>query len=123
MTFGFTFCACVRGKKTLKVSPPVLSYRAKKSAANHTREQQTDSKENSVPSPAIKQEDIDDAQRDLTSQIHNLVDIEFSSTAKKTETLKRQTTGTIDRVQKEHTTKDPPKEGDSSSHSHRESQR
>ncbi|KAL5109815.1 Rho GTPase-activating protein 7 [Taenia crassiceps] len=101
----------VRGKKTLKVSPPAVPHRAKKGDPNRTHEQRTASKENSVQSPTIKQEDIDDAQRDLTSQIHNLVDIEFSSTAKKTETLKKQTTGTTDRIPKDHTTKDSLKEG------------
>nr|CDS17234.1 rho GTPase activating protein 7 [Echinococcus granulosus] len=99
----------VRGKKTLKVSLPVASHCDKKGVANHARERQKAFNATSVSSPTIKQEDVDDAQRDLTSRIHSLVDIEFSSTAKKT-TIKKQTTKTIDRDQKDHTIKEPLKE-------------
>ncbi|VDM34348.1 unnamed protein product [Hydatigera taeniaeformis] len=48
----------VRGKKTWKVPPPVVSHRTKKGAANHTLERRRDSKENPAPSLLIKQEDV-----------------------------------------------------------------
>ncbi|VDD76175.1 unnamed protein product [Mesocestoides corti] len=104
----------IRSQKTLSICPST-NDRGQKPSLNPNHEvSSTELQASSLEAPAcpstIRQEDVIDAQRDLNSQIHDLIDLEFSSTAKKPGGVKKSATSTTDGCLKELPYKESPQD-------------
>ncbi|KAM7538278.1 hypothetical protein Aperf_G00000076069 [Anoplocephala perfoliata] len=97
----------VRNQKSLKISPSATPQKDQSDGTSRSSERKISPSEGMSSTPKIKQEDVDDAHRELTSKIHNLIDIECSSVAKKAGTMKK---SSKDRPYKEQISNEVPKD-------------
>ncbi|KAM3184759.1 hypothetical protein ACTXT7_007710 [Hymenolepis weldensis] len=93
----------VRNPKSVKTSPSSGPHKEQKESVNRSSERELSPNRRPTSPPMIKQEDVDDAQRELISQIHDLVNLECSSAAKKAEQMKKAS-------YKDRSPKEPPKD-------------
>nr|CDS31745.2 rho GTPase activating protein 7 [Hymenolepis microstoma] len=93
----------VRCSKSVKTPSSSAPHNNQSESTSRSKEREVSAKMKPASPPIIKQEDVDEAQRELTSKIHDLVDLECSSKAKKSEQMKKLS-------YKDRSTKEPPKD-------------
>ncbi|VDO03041.1 unnamed protein product [Rodentolepis nana] len=93
----------VRCSKSVKTPSSSAPHDNQNEPTSRSMERELPANMKQTSPPIIKQEDVDEAQRELTSKIHDLVDLECISKAKKSEQMKKLS-------YKDRPSKEPPKD-------------